>query len=136
MIEKRLLVAERRRQPPREGFSWVDRRFLPEHAPALPRDAILLYFFLCAVADKDGLSFYADSTIAARLRLGEVAIGDARRSLLGRDLIAHEPPLTQVLSLPDLRTGARHGGVQLVSDILRGIARRAVTDPPSPGGIS
>lgn len=127
MIQKHLLVANRRRQPPREGFSWVDRRFLPEHAPGLSRDAILLYFFLCAVSDKNGLSFYADSTIAVRLRLDEAAIGDARRALLGRDLIAHEPPLTQLLSLPDLREESRRtGGVQLVSDILR----RLVGDRP------
>ena len=31
--------------------------------------AVLLYFFLSAVADKHGLSFYGDGTLAALLRI-------------------------------------------------------------------
>ena len=47
-IQKRLLLPKRVRHPPREGFSWVDRRFLKDYAARLSRDAILLYFFfLC-----------------------------------------------------------------------------------------
>ena len=64
MIEKRILIADRVRRPPREGFSWIDRRFLREFASKLAGDAIVLYFFLSAVSDKDGLSFYSDSSIA------------------------------------------------------------------------
>lgn len=44
-IQKRLLLPKRVRHPPREGFSWVDRRFLKDYAARLSRDAILLYFF-------------------------------------------------------------------------------------------
>lgn len=61
---------------------------------------MLLYFFLSAAADKHGLSFYGDSTLAARLRLARPALDGAREELLDRDLIAHQPPLTQVLALP------------------------------------
>ena len=43
-IQKRLLLPKRVRHPPREGFSWVDRRFLKDYAARLSRDAILLYF--------------------------------------------------------------------------------------------
>lgn len=100
MIPKRILVHERLRRPPPTGWSWIDRRFLCEHAEHLSRDAVLLYFFLSAAADKHGLSFYADSTLAARLRLTLPALEQAREELLARDLIAHQPPLTQVLSLP------------------------------------
>jgi hypothetical protein len=78
----------------------VDRRFLREHAAHLSHDAVLLYFFLCAVADKHGLSFYADGTIAALVRIGLPALIAARDELLTRDLIAHETRFTQVLSLP------------------------------------
>lgn len=100
MVEKRILVPDRVRRPPPEGFSWVDRRFLRDYAPALSRDAVLLYFFLAAVSDAQGLSFFSDVTTAARLRLEIAAIGAARAELLARDLVAHDPPLTQVLSLP------------------------------------
>jgi hypothetical protein len=123
MIRKRLLAVDRVRRPPREGFSWLDRRFLREHAPALDRDAILLYFFLAAVADKDGLSFYADATTAARLRLDERAVTAARETLLQRGLIAHESPLTQVLALPERSARGRDcAGAELVGDILRRMA--------------
>ena len=49
MIEKRILVPDRVRRPPREGFSWIDRRFLHDFAARLSHDAIVLYFFLAAV---------------------------------------------------------------------------------------
>ena len=100
MIEKRILIADRVRRPPREGFSWIDRRFLREFASKLTGDAILLYFFLSAVSDKDGLSFYSDSSIAVRLRMREEHVVAAREDLLTHDLVAYQLPLTQVLSLP------------------------------------
>jgi hypothetical protein len=78
----------------------VDRRFVREHAAHLSRDAVLLYFWLCAVADKHGLSFYADATLAAMVRINLPALIQARDELLARDLIAHETRFTQVLSLP------------------------------------
>ena len=65
MIHKQILVPDRVRRPPTEGWSWIDRRFLREHAPRLSHEAIVLYFFLAAVSDKDGLSFYGDASIAA-----------------------------------------------------------------------
>jgi hypothetical protein len=100
MIDKRILVAERLRRPPATGWSWVDRRFLREHGDHLSREAILLYLFLSAVADRHGLSFYSDHTLASRLRLTLPALAQAREELLERDLIAHQLPLVQVLSLP------------------------------------
>lgn len=112
MIEKRLLVPDRVRRPPREGFSWVDRRFLREYAARLSADAVLLYFFLAAVSDKEGLSFYSDPSIALRLRMREQSVVSARDELLSDDLVAYQPPLTQVLSLPParLQRGGRAGG--------------------------
>jgi hypothetical protein len=100
MPPKPILVPARLRRPPASGWSWVDRRFLREHAAHLSRDAVLLYFFLCAVADKHGLSFYGDGTVAALVRINLPALIAARDELLARDLIAHETRLTQVLSLP------------------------------------
>ena len=100
MIEKHLLVADRVRRPPREGFSWVDRRFLRDFASRLSGDAVFLYFFLAAVSDKQGLSFYGDATIAVRLRMREEAVVAARDDLVIHDLVAYQSPLTQVLSLP------------------------------------
>ena len=120
MIKKRLLVRERVRCVPREGFSWVDRRFLREYAERLTGDAIALYFFLAAVSDKQGLSFYSDASIAARLRMREQAVVAAREELLTEDLVAYQHPLTQVLSLPRARV-ARGGraGLQGLGELAR-----------------
>ena len=74
-----------------------------EHAERLSREATLLYFFLAAVADKHGLSFYGDGTLAALLRMSLPALIQARDELLDHDLIAHEARFTQVLSLPPPR---------------------------------
>ena len=100
MIPKHLLVPQRLRRPPATGWSWLDRRFLREHGDYLSREAVLLYLFLVAVADRHGLSFYSDHTLTCRLRLAQPVLEQAREELLARDLIAQQLPLVQVLSLP------------------------------------
>jgi hypothetical protein len=117
-----ILVPERLRRPPATGWSWVDRRFVREHAARLSRDAVLLYFFLSAVADRHGLSFYGDATLAALLRMPLPALVEARDQLLAHDLIAHEARFTQVLSLPSpvrRRPGESGGGLMQLGAILR-----------------
>ena len=119
MIKKRVLVANRVRRPPAEGFSWIDRRFLRDYAERLSGDAVMLYFFLSAVSDKHGLSFYSDSSMASRLRMGEEAIVAAREELLVHDLVAHQPPLTQLLSLPPARVA--RGGLNALRELARSL---------------
>lgn len=116
-----ILVPARLRHPPQTGWSWVDRRFVREHAAHLSRDAVLLYLVLCAVADKHGLSFYGDATMAAMVRMNLSALMAARDELLARDLIAHETRFTQVLSLPPAgqRRNEPGGGLMSLGEILR-----------------
>ena len=125
-IEKRLLVPDRIRRIPRTGFSWIDRQFLRKHATRLNRDAILLYFFLAAVGDKNGVSYYGDPAIAACLRMKESTVARARDELVVHDLMAHEPPLYQVLSLPGPVPRRRADGPAVIGDIFRQLAE----DPP------
>jgi hypothetical protein len=126
MIPKPILVPDRVRRPPTEGWSWIDRRFLREHAPRLSHEAIVLYFFLAAVSDKNGLSFYGDASIALCLRLDEAAVVAARDELVAADLVAYRAPLAQVLSLPAARLQHR-GGLAQLGEILRGLG-----NPSSP----
>jgi hypothetical protein len=131
MTEKRILVGQRLRRPPTTGWSWGDRRFLREHGDYLSHEAVLLYFFLTAVADRHGLSLYSDSTLACRLRLRQQVLEQARQELLDRDLIAHQLPLVQVLSLPTPGVSRRPEpgqGLMMLGDILRqvGVAPAAV----------
>jgi hypothetical protein len=130
MPTKPILVPQRLRRPPKTGWSWVDLGFGREHAAHLSHDAVLLYFLLCAVADKHGLSFYADSTLAAMLRINLSALMAARDELLNRDLIAHETRFTQVLSLPP---ADQHRRLQPGQGLMRlgEILRRVVELPPS-----
>ena len=122
MIPKRILVAPRLRQPPATGWSWLDRRFLREHGAYLSREAVLLYLFLVAVADRHGLSFYSDHTLSSRLQLSQQALERARQELLERDLIAHQLPLVQVLSLPTPTVSRRPEpgqGLMMLGDLFR-----------------
>ena len=97
---KRVLEPERVRKI--EGsFSWIDHRFV---TGGFLRDLspleILLYLFLVAVSDRNGLSFYHDDRIASLLKIDLAALGQAREGLVLRSLVAYQPPLYQVLSLP------------------------------------
>ena len=105
-VEKSLIDPTRRRCIP-ANFSWIDRRFLREGwIDRLARDEILLYFFLVAVADRDGLSYWGEERISASLRISPQSVRAARERLAQLGLIAYRAPLYQVLSLPALRSGA------------------------------
>jgi hypothetical protein len=132
-IQKRILVADRVRRPPATGWSWVDRRFLREHGDHLSREALLLYLFLAAVADRHGLSFYSDHTLTSRLRLAPQVLEKARQELLDRDLIAYQLPLVQVLALPASGVSRRPEpgqGLMLLGDVFRQVAQVAAAATP------
>ena len=136
MVQKPILVPSRLRCPPATGWSWVDRRFVREHMAYLSREAVLLYFFLSAVADKHGLSFYGDGTLVIQLRMTLPTLLEARDELLARDLIAYETRWTQVLSLPPCRQRRRHEpgqGLTTLGDILR--LAIASTHPDGEGAL-
>ena len=100
MSVKQLLCPERVRKI--EGsFSWIDHRFI---TGGFLRDLstleILLYLFLVAVSDRNGLSFYHDDRIATLLKIDLSSLGKAREGLILRSLVAYDPPLYQILSLP------------------------------------
>lgn len=79
-------------------FAWADHR-LRDRLAALAPVEIALLFFLHLVADRNGCSFWADSTIARKLGLKEGDVIEARYGLLGKGLIAYRYPLFQILPL-------------------------------------
>ena len=132
MIQKHILVAGRLRRPPATGWSWLDRRFLREHGDYLSREALLLYFFFAAVADRHGLSFYSDHTLSSRLRLPQPVLERARQELLDRDLIAQQLPLVQVLSLPTPTVSRRPEpgqGLIRLGELFRQVGVATTPDP-------
>ena len=97
---KRVLCPDRLRQVP-DQFSWVDQAFVQRHfIDRCDARAAALYLFLVTVADAQGLSYYSDSTLTARLHLTNEELAAARQQLIKLELIAYQPPLYQVLALP------------------------------------
>jgi hypothetical protein len=100
---KQVLRPERVRSTP-EQFSWVDQALVQHHLiDRCSSHSAALYLFLVTVADCEGLSYYGASTLAGRLHLSEAELAAARTQLMALDLIAWQPPLYQVLTLPGKR---------------------------------
>ena len=82
-------------------FGWIPFRILTSGRLAeLSLEAKLLYFFLCLVADAQGMSYYGERRLTALLDLSAPALARARSELVKRDLVAFDGRLYQLLSLP------------------------------------
>ena len=123
MVRKRVLVADRIRQVPRQ-FGWIDRRVLQEgYIGRCEAPALALYLLLVMVADAQGLSFYAEGTLARLLSMSLETLGRARANLLRAGLIAYRAPLYQVLGL-DPPLPPRKPGMRPVSASLERLQRQ------------
>lgn len=79
----------------------MDHRLIRNgHVSALTPEALLLYFFLVLVGDRDGVSYYSDRSMEQHLTLSAKRLQEARKLLIEEALIAYASPLYQVLSLP------------------------------------
>ena len=101
MMEKRILCHERVRRIG-SSFAFIEHRFLRDGFLAnLGHHELLLYLFLVLAADRHGISFYGYDRICSLLRLSVEEYLEARNQLIGKDLIAFDGTLFQVLSLPE-----------------------------------
>jgi hypothetical protein len=82
-------------------FAWADHR-LRDRLAALTPVEIALLFFLHLVADRQGCSFWAESTIAKKLGLKEGDVIEARYGILSKGYIAYRYPLFQLLPLENV----------------------------------
>lgn len=100
-MDARWLIDHERIRKITGSFSWIDHRFISGgFIRDLSREEILLYLFLVAVSDRQGLSFYHDDRICSLLKTDLAALGEARETLGERGLIAWRAPVYQVLALP------------------------------------
>jgi hypothetical protein len=100
MIHKKILAPDRIRQI-EAGFAFIPHRFLTDgFLAALGQHELLLYLFLILAADRYGLSFYSTNSICSLLELTADQHIKARDGLIGKDLIAFDGTIFQVLSLP------------------------------------
>jgi hypothetical protein len=120
-----VLVPERLRKVPREfGFGWIDRRFLHEgYISRCDPPALALYLPLTVVADAQGLSFCADTSLARLLTLPVDGIARGRATLVRAGLVAYQAPITHVLAL-DPPSPPRTPGVRSVDTVLKAMQRQ------------
>jgi hypothetical protein len=107
----------------------VDHRLVRDHyIDQCGHAAAALYLFLVTVADAQGLSYYADSSIARRLNFNDDDLRRARSELVRVGLIAWQKPLYQVLAIepiPAPRPPRRAAEPQLLANIFRQIIKEA-----------
>lgn len=91
----------RRIRYPKGAYGWIDLRIVTEgHLQALDGGAALVYLFLCAVGNRDGISFWSRPRMARTLNLPLETIDGALRTLVAADLIAATERIVQVLPVP------------------------------------
>lgn len=131
MWEKKILDPTRVRKI-QGSFSWIDHRLITGgFLSDLASIEILFYLFLVAVSDRNGLSFYHQDKIASVLKIDLVSLGKAREGLVQRSLLAYEPPLYQILSLParpviplppeEIRARQQQAALQAIRKIQEGL---------------
>jgi hypothetical protein len=101
MVTKKVLNPGRVRKI--EGsFAYIEHRFLRRGFWAeLSHHALLLYFFLILVADRQGISYYSYDHICKTTGLLLEEYLQARDALIDKDLLAFDGFFFQVLSLPE-----------------------------------
>ena len=92
---------------------------MDRHLDRCSHAAAALYLFLVCVADREGLSYYSDETLAAKLRLETGLLEQARSELIRNDLVAWRRPMYQVLSLEPATERRASRAAMSLGDILR-----------------
>lgn len=82
------------------SFGWIPHEFVRRKIPqVLSPEELLLYFFLSAVADSKGVSFYGARLLESYLKLDPSSLYQARTGLMERGLILYREGVYQVLPL-------------------------------------
>jgi len=88
---------------PTRSFGWIDHRIITGgHLAPMSQVEVPVYLFLCAVADRHGISFYNPITLARLVKHSATAVRKALESLAERQLIAVQDRFVQVVHLDDL----------------------------------
>ncbi len=91
-----------------KSYSIIDHEILHGgYLHRLSHESMILYLFLVIVADRDGRSFYADTTIEDILRLDNASVNNARIELLKEGLIYYQSPYWWIKNLKGGKTNGR-----------------------------
>lgn len=98
-MKKQVIDESRLREVPTR-FSWVDHRLVRDgYIERLDAGSAMLYLFLVTVSDRQGLSYYSDTSMAKQLGCCVAELDQSRSRLCKEQLIAYKKPLYQVLCL-------------------------------------
>ena len=87
---------------PEASFAFVPHRFLRGGFwQSCSLWELVAYFFLVLVSDRHGMSFYGLDKAAGMCRMPRAKLEAVLACLTGKDLIARDGSLVQVLSLPE-----------------------------------
>lgn len=101
MADNKQIIDRKRIRKINGSFSWVSHKLITGgFLEDMSTWEILLYFFLVAVCDRNGISFYHDDRICRLLKIDLATLGKAREGLIQRSLVAYKFPVYQVLALP------------------------------------
>lgn len=103
MRRKKVIVVERVRKI--DGpFGWIPHKFVSRgYIKVFTRDELIMYFFLCVVSDRLGLSYYGDKTMGNLLGINYDDLKITRERLRKKGFIAYKKPFYQVLTLPEFK---------------------------------
>lgn len=89
-----------RRPNGRYGWGWVDRRIVTQgHLAALTQTEVVVYLFLCVVADRQGVSWYSCRAVGQLIKHSPEQVREALQCLVRRNLVAVAGRFVQVLDL-------------------------------------
>jgi len=109
-----------------KSYSIIDHQLLHGgYLHRLSHKAMILYLFLVVVGDREGRSFYADTTIMDILRLNNTELCSARLELEKEGLIYRRGPYYFVRSIEG---GKDHAGGCKRKDVLPKVIRYLAKD--------
>ena len=115
-MHKRPISKAKRRQVPRQ-CSWVDQRLVRErYIDQLSHPACALSLFLLTVADAQGRSYYAETSLCQRFSMTPNELHQARQTLIKRGVVAYRRPLYQVLALDAAPIGLTNSDQAVAAD--------------------
>ena len=101
-LVKRPVDPVRIRRMPRQ-FGAIDRNLIyRNHVRRLGPAELALYALLVCVSDLEGLSYYSDRRLCELLHLEQEPLARARGVLINANLILYQPPIYQLLDLPEV----------------------------------
>jgi hypothetical protein len=100
-LVKRPVDPARIRRIPRQ-FGAIDRNLIyRNYVGRLGLAELALYALLVCVSDTQGLSYYSDRRVCELLPLEPELLARARYALVHLGLILYQPPIYQLLDLPE-----------------------------------